>query len=202
MLVLRSSPTSPFVRKVKIAAAVLGLSDKIQAVNADTVDPKDDLRQQNPLGKIPSLILEDGETLFDSRVIVAYLDMLAGGGIMVPAGSNRFDVLREEALADGLMDATVLLVYEGRFRPKEHFVQNWLDHQQGKVDRSLAHAEERYSSTGQGKPHIGEITLACALGFLDLRFEGKWRANHPKLVAWLDDFAASVPAYDETAFKG
>ncbi len=202
MMILRSSPTSPFVRKVRIAAEILGLSDRIEIVNADTLDPADDLRRQNPLGKIPALILDDSDVLFDSRVIVDYLDDLAGSNVVIPSGPVRFEALREQALADGLMEAAVLQVYEGRFRPKEQHVQNWLDHQQGKVERALTHAEERYSKIRQGVPHIGEVALACALGFLDLRFEGRWRDTHPKLVAWLADFAARVPSFEATAFKG
>ena len=89
MLVLRSSPASPFGRKVKMAAHELGLMDRIEIVAADTNDPSEPLRQQNPLGKIPTLVLEDGMTLFDSRVIVEYLDHLAGGKIF-PAGEARF----------------------------------------------------------------------------------------------------------------
>src|ERR671921_770768 len=92
-LVLRSSPASPFGRKVKIAASLLGLKDRIEIVEADTMNPQDTLRQQNPLGKIPALVLENGEVLYDSRVIVEYLDHLAGGGRIIPNGMERFTVL-------------------------------------------------------------------------------------------------------------
>lgn len=201
MLVLRSSPASPFGRKVKLAALELGLMDRIEIVTADTTDPADSLRQQNPLGKIPALLLEDGTALFDSRVILDYLDHLAGGGRIIPAGEARFAQLRLQALADGLCDAALLQVYEGRFRPEEGRNANWLAHQAGKVSRALATLEAAPPAF-EGRPRIGEIALACALGYLDLRFEGRWRAEHPKLVAWLDDFAARVPAYESTRFKG
>lgn len=200
MLVLRSSPASPFGRKVKMAALELGLMDRIEIVAADTNDPSEPLRQQNPLGKIPTLVLEDGTTLFDSRVIVDYLDYLAGGRL-IPAGEARFQQLRLQALADGISDAALLQVYEGRFRPKEGHNANWLAHQGGKVARGLA-ALEAEPPAFPDRPRIGEIALACALGYLDLRFEGKWRAAHPKLVAWLDDFAARAPAFEATRFKG
>src|SRR3954470_23558607 len=98
MLVLRSSPASPFGRKVKIAASFLGLMDRIQIVEADTMNPEDSLRQQNPLGKIPALVLDNGEALYDSRVIVEYLDFLAGGGGIFRAGEARFTAVREQAL--------------------------------------------------------------------------------------------------------
>ncbi|UZF94655.1 glutathione S-transferase [Bosea sp. NBC_00550] len=200
MLVLRSSPASPFGRKVKMAAIELELTDRIEIVAADTNDPSEPLRQQNPLGKIPTLILEDGTTLFDSRVIVDYLDHIAGGKI-IPAGDARFEQLRLQALADGICDAALLQVYEGRYRAEEGRNANWLAHQDGKVGRGLA-ALEAAPPAFPNRPRIGEIALACALGYLDLRFEGKWRAAHPKLVAWLDDFAARVPAFETTRFKG
>lgn len=200
MLVLRSSPASPFGRKVKMAAIELGLMDRIEVVAADTNDPAEPLRQQNPLGKIPTLVLEDGTTLFDSRVIVEYLDHLAGGRIF-PAGEARFAQLRLMALADGIADAALLQVYEGRYRPEEGRNANWVAHQAGKVARGLE-ALEAAPPAFPDRPRIGEIALACTLGYLDLRFEGKWRADFPKLVAWLDDFAARVPAFETTRFKG
>src|SRR5262245_66315707 len=120
MLTLRSSPASPFVRKVAIAASVLGLDREIAVELADTVDPKDTVRQQNPLGKIPALVLEDGTVLFDSRVILEYLDHRVGGGRIIPTDVDaRLAALRLQALADGIMDASVLLVYEGRWRAQE-----------------------------------------------------------------------------------
>ena len=197
MLVLRSSPPSPFGRKVKIAAALLGLSDRISIEKADTNDPNERLRTQNPLGKIPALVMENGETLYDSRVILEFLDALAGGGKLIPAGSARFEALRQQALADGIMDAAVLQVYEARWRPDDRREQKWLDHQRGKVERALK-AAEATMSTPSRNIHIGHVALACALGYLDLRFDGRWRQDHPKLAAWLADFEARVPAYAET----
>lgn len=201
MLVLRSSPASPFGRKVKIAAHLLGLMDRIEITAADTTDPSEPLRQQNPLGKIPTLVLPEGTTLFDSRVIVEYLDHLAGGGQLIPQGEERFAQLRLQALADGLMDAALIQVYEVRFRPAEGRNADWVSHQAGKVSRTLL-ALELSPPAFEGTPRVGEIALACALGYLDLRFEGSWRTEHPKLVAWLDDFAARVPAFEDTRFKG
>lgn len=200
MLILRSSPASPFGRKVKIAAHELGLTDKIEIVAADTNDPNEALRSQNPLGKIPTLVLEDGTTLFDSRVIAEYLDELAGGGKLLPRGNERFRQLRLQALADGIMDAALLQVYEVRFRPEEGRNAAWVANQAGKVGRALAELEK--APPAFERPRIGEIALACALGYLDLRHDGKWRADHRRLVAWLDGFAAKVPAFEATRFKG
>lgn len=197
MLILRSSATSPFGRKVKIAAAVLGLRDRIEVVKADTADPNDSLRTENPLGKIPALILEDGSVLYDSRVIVEYLDFMAGGDRVIPPAAARFDALTLQALADGVVDAAVLRIYEARFRPPEKHEQSWLDYQAGKVDRGLAALEAGPLPPQSATPDIGAIALACMLGYLDLRFPD-WRKSHPRLSAWVDAFEQAVPAFAET----
>jgi glutathione S-transferase len=200
MLVLRSSPASPFGRKVRIAAAILGLTQQIEIVAADTSDAADSLRGQNPLGKIPALILEDGAVLYDSPVIVEYLDWLAGGGKVLPvAPAARFSALTLQALADGIMDAALLQVYETRFREPGQYVAKWLDHQAGKVARGLAALEAAPAPIGARD--VGAVATACALGYLDLRFAGRWRAEHPRLVGWLEEFSGSVPAFEETRVK-
>src|ERR1700730_9704856 len=138
MLVLRSSTTSPFARKIRIAIAILGLEKEVRIENTDTLDPKDSVRQQNPLGKIPTLVLDDGSTLFDSRVILVYLDHQARGRrILPPAGPARFEALRLQALADGILDAGILRVYEGRFRPEEKHEAKWLEHQNSQKGPAL-----------------------------------------------------------------
>lgn len=202
MLTLRSSPASPYGRKVKISAAVLGLSDRIAVEQADTNDPQDSLRTQNPLGKIPALILEDGTVLYDSRVIVEYLDGLAGGKI-IPSGEARFAVLTLQALADGLTDAALLQVYENRFRPEELRSADWTSYQAAKVARALAvlEANPPATVTRGTTPNIGQIAVACALGYQDLRFEGAWRKSHPGLVAWLAAFDEAIPAFEATRMK-
>ncbi|NNM73499.1 glutathione S-transferase family protein [Enterovirga aerilata] len=196
MLTLRFSPASPYARKVRIAAELVGLTDRITLLPTQTGDPKSGLTDVNPLGKIPTLTLENGETLFDSRVIVDYLDHL-GGGRLVPPGEERFRVLRHQALADGILDAALLLVYEGRYRPPEHHVRSWTDMQAGKISRALDHCEAALSRPAE-TVHIGHVAQACVLGYLDLRFAGEWRRSYPALVAWLEDFAARVPVYDAT----
>jgi glutathione S-transferase len=197
-MILRSSPASPFGRKVRIAAAVLGLADKIEVRETDLNNPADSIRVQNPIGKIPALILDDGEALYDSRVILDYLDHLAGGGRIVPHEPKaRFAALRMQALCDGILDASLLLVYEGRYRPVEMKVQAWVDRQADKATRGLA-ALEAAPPVLTSIPDVGQITLACLLGYRDLRFGGTWRADHPKLVAWLDKFAGQVPAFAQT----
>src|SRR4051812_36192958 len=135
MLVLRSSGASPFVRKVRIAADIIGLADRIEVVDAETLTPAPDLLEQNPLGKIPTLVLENGDTLYDSRVILEYLDVL-GGGALIPQGSRRFAALRLQALADGLMDAAVPQMYELRPRPEGHRVEERVAPPQRKAARA------------------------------------------------------------------
>jgi glutathione S-transferase len=198
MLTVRTGAGSPFGRKARIAISVLGLDGKVAVEPAAHQDPADPIRKQNPLGKVPVLLLDDGGTLFDSPVILEYLDMLAGGGKIIPAEKKaRFEALRLQALADGILDASILLVYEGRYRAKEKHEQKWLDLQSGKVARGMAELEAKPPGLGT-PPTVGEITLACALGYGDFRFEGRWRKDYPKLVAWLDKFAAQVPAFDAT----
>ena len=197
-MILRSAAASPFVRKVRIATSILGLDDRITLEPADTVNPVDTVRAQNPLGKIPALVLDDGLVLFDSRVILEYLDHVAGGGRIVPAEPKaRFAALRLQALADGLMDASILLIYEGRWRDPAKHEPKWVEHQAGKVARALASLEAAPPALDR-MPSVGQIALACALGYQDFRFQGTWRKDHPRLVEYLDDFAAAVPAFAAT----
>jgi glutathione S-transferase len=199
MMILRSSPTSPFVRKVRIAIGMLGLDDRVELRNADLSAATEPLRVQNPLGKIPALVLDDGRTLYDSRVILEFLDHIAGGGRIIPRDAGaRFDALTLQALCDGAMDASVLIVYEGRYRPAEMRVQSWLDRQAGKVARAMA-ALEVSPPPLTATPHVGDVALACLLGYRDLRFDRSWREGHPRLRLWHDAFAAAVPAFAATA---
>jgi len=149
MLILRSSPTSPFGRKIKIAIAELGLEKRIEVVPADTNDPAESLRRQNPLGKVPTLVFEDGSTLFDSRVIAEYLDQLAGGGRLFPVGEARFAQLRLQALADGICDAGLLQVYEVRLRAAEMRSQSWTENQARLPARLRRSRLRRRSTTGR-----------------------------------------------------
>lgn len=197
MMVLRSSAASPFGRKIKIAAAVLGLRDRLSIEMTDTLDPADTIRDQNPLGKIPALIREDGGVLYDSRVIAEYLDFLAGGQKIIPAPPERFGILCLQALADGIIDAAILRVYESRFRAADRHEPKWIEHQTGKVDRALTSLEGSDLPAQTASPHIGAIALACALGYLDLRAPG-WRPDYPRLAGWVDEFERAVPAFAAT----
>jgi glutathione S-transferase len=186
------------VRKVRIAIALLGLGARIETREADLNDPADNVRRDNPLGKIPALVREDGRALYDSRVILDYLDHAAGGGRILPRDPEaRFAALTLQALCDGALDASVLIVYEGRYRPKEMHVAGWIERQAGKVERTLA-ALEQTAPPLSGTPHVGQIALACLLGYRDFRFDGAWRETHPRLHAWHDAFATAVPAFAAT----
>jgi glutathione S-transferase len=197
MPVIRSAPPSPFGRKVKIAVALCGLSDKVTVELSNPYDPDDSLRSQNPLGKIPVLITDDGTAVYDSRVIAEWLDVQAGGGVIIPRGEVRFAALTLQALADGMMEASLLIVYERRFRPDDKQHRPWTDYQGEKVARALSVLEAAPPGIGD-RPHIGHVALACALGYGDFRFDGGWRTGHPGLVGWLDDFTAKVPAFAAT----
>jgi glutathione S-transferase len=196
MLTLRYSPASPYARKIRIAADILGLTDRIGIAGVDLSNPADSIRVQNPLGKIPALVLEDGSTLYDSRVIAEYLDHLAGEDKLFPEEpARRFAALRLQALGDGICDAALLIRYESASRPEALRYEAFVELQQGKIDRALKALE---AAPPEGPVDIGHIALATALGYLDLRFDGGWRTGHPRLVAWLDDFAKRTPSFEAT----
>lgn len=197
-LVLRTTLTSPFGRKVRMAAELLDLNRGMEIRPADTRHPDDDLRSQNPLGKMPCLLIDD-EPFYDSGVILELLDALAGGGRLLPpisASLVRFRALTRARLADGIAEAALLMVYEGRFRHPEQVSKTWLDHQRGKVLRGLAAFETDLPDARRAD--IVSIGLSCALGYLDWRRPLDWRTDHPALVAWLAAFAAAVPAFTAT----
>jgi glutathione S-transferase len=149
-----------------------------------------------------SKIDEDGTAYYDSRVILEYLDVRSGGGKIVPRDAKaRLAALRLQALCDGILDASILTVYETRWRKAETHEPKWLEHQAGKVSRALA-ALEAAPPPLDATPDVGQITLACVLGYRDFRFNGTWRGDHPRLVAWLDQFAARVPAFAATKPAG
>jgi glutathione S-transferase len=200
MMKLRSSPPSPFGRKIKLAMEALGLRDRIMIEEANTADPSDSLRSQNPLGKIPALILDNGEVLFDSSVILEYLDWLAGGNKLFPSGEVRFAALRDQTLADGIMDAAILRVYEKRFKEPQFRDPDWDAYQAAKMERGLAYFEANLPPVPASTTDItaSSLTLACALGYLDMRFGDGWRQNYPKQAAWVDAFEAAVPYFSET----
>lgn len=196
---LRSSPSSPFGRKVKMATYILGFDDQVTPVLTDTLDPNDSICDVNPLGKIPALE-DDGTTYYDSRVIMEYLDAKAGGGKIIPAsGPTRYEALTRAALMDGILDAAILVIYERRMRPEDKYVGSVVERQRGKIIRGLeAIAAENRSYSNGAMPDVGEIGLACVLDYLDFRKQVNWRDHAPNLASWLADFAAAVPGYEDS----
>ena len=182
---------SPFVRKVLVLAIEAGIEDKLEKVDCSTTTPVDpDAGLVNPIKKIPALELDDGTILFDSPVVCEYLDAEVGdGGIFPHDPSSRWAALRLQALADGLLDAAVLLRYENTLRPDNLRWADWVSGQMGKVDGALADMEAHAASFGD-RVDIGTISVACAVAYLDFRFADKdWRAACPNLAAWFAKFA-------------
>lgn len=189
---LRYSTTSPYVRKVVVTAAEKGLADRLTLVKTNAADPASGLARDNPLGKVPALITDDGESLYDSPVICEYLDGLAKGRKLVPArGPKRFKTLKLQATADGVLDAAVLVMGERRQRPEDKQYQPFIDKQMRKVDNALDAFEAVIAAKEIGRaPTLGSISVGCALGYLDFRFpDYKWRKGRPKLARWFKSFA-------------
>lgn len=201
MLKLRYSVTSPFVRKVIIAAIETGQRGEIELVPTVTADPHSDLSRHNPLGKVPALVLADGSTLYDSRVICEYLDSRHAGTRLFPAaGEARWTALRRQALADGIMDAGVLCVMEGRRSEPAQRSPEWVAKQKGKMAAGFDALEREAASFGAGFD-IGLIAVACALGYADFRFAAdNWRAGRPHLARWFEQVSAR-PSLKDTAPK-
>ena len=195
---LRHSPTSPYVRKVSVTAIELGLAGRIERIPTDTQDRDSGIAEQNPLGKVPALILDDGGVLYDSPVICEYLDSLHNGPKLFPAeGPERWTALRQQALGDGILDAAILRMLEMVRRPEKLRWQGWIAHQTAKVTRALDQFEAE-SATLADPLTIGHITAGCALGYLDFRVpETDWRDGRPKLAAWYENFTQR-PALRET----
>ena len=202
---LIGATTSPYVRKVRVVMAEKKLD--YEFVTEDVWAPETTIGQSNPLGKVPCLVMEGGEALFDSRVIVEYLDTLSPVGKLIPAmGRERAEVKTWEALADGVLDAAILARLEANWagRSKAQRSQAWIDRQLAKVNASL-----KAMSQGLGeKPFcagiylsLADIAVGCALGYVDFRFpEIEWRGTYPNLAKLQDklmqrqSFVDSKPA--------
>jgi len=194
-MILYSTPTSPFGRKVKIAALVHGLSGRLDMVKADPWTASDELSRANPLGKMPVLVPDDGVAIYDSGVILDYFDTLLDRPQLFPP-EQIIKTRTLHALSDGLIEAGLLMTYERQRRPAAFRHDPWIEHQLGKIARGLA-------VVAQAPPEAcvadaASITLACALGYFDWRKQIDWRADYPALVDWLDAFRRSFAAFDAT----
>ena len=200
MLKLIASPTSPYVRKVRIALAEKKI--EYQMVDASPWDPGNPVHEWNPLGKVPVLVLDDGTQLFDSRVIVEYIDTVSPVSRLIPEPNRqRIEVKRWEALADGICDATQAIVLESR-RPAKQQNKGWVDRQRQKIGAGVAELarelEEKSWCNGESYS-LADLATGCALGYLDLRYpELDWRRDYPNL-ARLADKLAKRPSFQETA---
>jgi glutathione S-transferase len=196
---LAYSPASPYVRKVTACAIARGINDKIERWKVGTTDPA--LLEFNPLSKVPTLIADDGTLLYDSPVICEYLDSIGNAPKLFPAaGPARWKAIRQQALGDGILDATQPRRREIAL-PQDEGRKAYIELQRGKVSRALDLLEKEADTLGDLQT-IGEITIGCALGYLDFRYANEpWRPGHPKLEAWFAK-AAKLPPLAETVPVG
>ncbi len=182
---LHSSPTSPFARKVRALIVETGQSGEIEIVDTvgHALDPGTHPTALNPSSKIPVLERADGPAIYDSRVICRFLDDRAGGGLYPE--KRIWETLTLEATADGIMDAAVLMVYEGRVRPEDKQFPDYVEAQWAKVTRALDALESRWLSHLAGPLDMGHIAVGCALGYLDFRHPDRdWRHGYTGLTKW------------------
>ena len=193
---LYSSAPSPFGRKVKITAHLTGLFDQIEVVNIDGNDPQSAALNPNPLNKIPALELDSGQLIVDSKVICEYLIKQSGRLELLPE-HLRVDLLSRVALADGITEAALLMVYERRFREESQINTDWLTRQNQKVLGGLQWFTDNLTEI-VATPTIDQVGLAVTLGYLDFRFSGEWRTRFTDLALWLTQFQQMVPGYQLT----
>ncbi|MDA7426311.1 glutathione S-transferase [Thalassococcus lentus] len=189
---LHYSPTSPYVRKVMMI-----LHETDQLADVDLADasgtplaPADGLASANPLTKVPALERPDGCTLFDSRVICQFLDARSGAGLY-PDGARRWEVMTLEALADGILDAALLMTYEVRLRPEDRQMPAFVDSQWDKIARACSAINTRWMAHLAGPLDASHIAVGCALGYVDFRHDARgWRNGNDALAAWYSEFSA------------
>lgn len=199
---LYHAPASPFVRKVMVTLHETDQLDAVKVVPTivTPVTPDATAASHNPLGKIPALTRPDGPAIYDSRVICRYLSERVDAGLYPQA--RIWETLTLEATADGIMDAAVLMVYEGRVRPEDKQFDGWVDAQWTKVSRSLDAVNNRWMSHLSGKMDMGHIAMGCALAYLDFRHGPRdWRAGRDALAAWFQTFATR-PSMQQTQPDG
>lgn len=188
---LHHSPTSPYVRKVMVVLHETGQLDDVELVTTSgtPLDPADGFAAVNPLSKVPALVTEDGQAIYDSRIICRYLDARANAGLYGSDDTWRIQTL--EATGEGMIDAALLMAYEWRLRPEEIRFEAWVEGQWNKVAQALDVIERDYMDLLNAPLSAGQIAVACALGYLDLRnTDRKWRVGRPGLAAWFEAFSA------------
>lgn len=196
---LYMSGTSPYVRKVRVTIREKGLEQSVEEVPCNPFDDPAALAQHNPLGKVPTLVLDDGTGLYDSPLVCGHLDGLGAGPRLIPDDpAGRLAVLRAQALADGLMDNAVALTMEGR-RPENERSPAAMERWRSQIRRAVAAMERDLSGLPEGVT-LGHVAFACALAYLDFRHGAlAWRDGRPALAAWHETFARR-PSMEATAF--
>ena len=192
------SPPSPFVRKVTTLIHHAALNDRIELINVKTtaLSVAEEARAANPLGKIPVMILKDGKAIFDSRAITRYLDELAGSNLYPQ--EKIYDILTLEALADGIMESAVSITYESKLRPDNEQSPSWMEAQWSKVLHAVKALDEGEFKAMDGDMNMGQIAIACALGYLDFRHDARqWRNGYSNLASWNDEMM-KLPALVKT----
>jgi glutathione S-transferase len=184
------APASPYSAKVRMAAAYAGIA--LEAVTVDTSAEPVELIGANPLGKIPVLVTDEGEAIYDSRAIIQYLNRISGSRLFSRTPARRTEAERLEALADGIADCALAHVYERRSRPEDMVHQPWLDKQWAKVVRGLDYLNANPPKIGK-KLTAGHIALRATLAYLDLRFAGKWEKGRGRLRRWAARFDEKFP---------
>lgn len=193
------STTSPYSSKVRMAARYLGID--FEEIIVDTNDDPPVLINANPLGKIPTLVTDEGDAIFDSRAIMHYLHRLSGKGLYPKKDEKRTEAELLEALCDGINDSLLAIVYERRFRPEEMVHQPAIDKQWQKVVRGLDWLEANMPKTGKSL-HGGHFAMAALLSYLMLRFPGQWENGRVALAAWPAKFAKRFPEFHDLKSKG
>ena len=192
------SPPSPFVRKVTTLIYHTNLNDRIELINVKTtaLSVAEEARAANPLGKIPVMILEDGKAIFDSRVITRYLDDFAGSNLYPQ--DKIYDILTLEALADGIMESAVSITYESKLRPQNEQSPSWMEAQWSKVLHAIKALDDGQFQAMDSEMNMGQIAVACALGYLDFRHDARqWRSGNSNLASW-NDKMMKLPALIKT----
>lgn len=183
------SGASPYARKARVAAIETGLADQIEMLEINPWADPEGYRDINPVGKVPALVRDDGPALYQSNVVCEYLDACGETKIYPENGPARWTALRQLAAADGILDASVLTRMEGMFHEGAAASQKLIDRQELSVDEALKQLEDEAGDL-EGAVTIGQIAVACALGYRDFRFADKdWRSGHPKLAAWYETFS-------------
>ena len=192
------SPPSPFVRKITTLIHHVNLNDRIELINVKTtaLSVAEEARSANPLGKIPVMILEDGKAIFDSRVITRFLDELAGSNLYPQ--EKIYDILTLEALADGIMESAVSITYESKLRPENEQSPSWMEAQWSKVLHAVKALDNGEFNAMDGEMNMGQIAVACSLGYLDFRHDARqWRNGYSNLASW-NDKMMKLPALIKT----